>query len=991
MPTPSSSSLACTVNGRAVTLDIAPHSLLLDVLRERLGLKGAKRSCDIQVCGACTVLVDGAPVSACTYLAVEAESREIRTVEGLADGETLHAVQAAFVEYGAIQCGFCTSGMLLSAAALLEENPSPTREQILHYLRGNLCRCTGYQKIIDAIASCATAPPHPALSPSTGERDSTEQPALSRSTEERNSTEQSALFPSTGERDSTGQPAQFRNPLPHRGRGQGEGAITTPAEPLRVVGHSVRRVDALEKVTGRARYVTDMELPGMLHVKLLRSPYPHAKIVRVDVTRARVAAGVRAVVTSADLDWCDPYYGPAFRDRPILAIEVTRHEGEPVAAVVAESESAAALALELIEIAYEELPAVTTLEEALAPGAPLVHTTEPLAGHFADLSTLKPRPGTNICHQFHLERGQGATAFGEADVVVEDVYTFPRVQHYSMEPHAALAAWDQSGDDGGTLTVWASTQNPYSVRVELAKMFRVPMSRIRIIVPPLGGGFGGKTYAKREPIVGALARMVRRPVRLALSVEEAFRTVRRCDASARVRLAFKRDGTLWAAECHADFDVGAYADIGPRIIQKGTYTATGPYRVPNIVLDAKAVYTNTTPGGAFRGFGVPQLAWALESLVDEAARDLGHDPVDLRRQNLLGQGEEFSPGDTPIDGKFEESLNRATEAIRWSQQPAAGRARGLAMMMKASVAPTVSEAIVRLHADASVTVLASTVEMGQGARTVMAQIAAEVLAVPVESVFVAMPDTAITPYDQTTSSSRSTTMTGKAVQEAAADVREQLLRIAGRHLGVDATALQLEDGAVISAGARLPYPELLRERFGMSGGELIGRGIVASGRSTAALGGSTPFWEMAVGAAEVSVDEETGAVTVHSYASVADVGRCINPQQCEGQDEGAVMQGIGHTLLEEMLYEGGQLLNANLVDYRVPRAEDVPAELQCRFVENGDGAGPFGAKGAGEGSLVPVSPAVGNALARLTGVRFRELPLTPERVWRALRQRQPHA
>ena len=919
-----------------------PHSLLLDVLREQLGLKGAKRSCDIQVCGACTVLVDGAPVSACTYLAVEAEGREIRTVEGLADGETLHAVQAAFVEHGAVQCGFCTSGMLLSAAALLEENPSPTREQILHYLRGNLCRCTGYQKIIDAITSCA--------------RGQVSHSNIGRET----------IVPAEREPVSN-----CRNVRPD-------------PEPLRVVGQSVRRVDAPEKVTGRARYVTDMELPGTLHAKLLRSPYPHAKILRVDVARARAAPGVRAVVTSADLDWCDPYYGPAFRDRPILAIEVARYEGEPVAAVVAESESAAAQALELIEIAYEELPAVTTLEEALASGAPLVHTAEPLAGHFADLSTLKPRPGTNICHQFHLERGQGAHAFAGADIVVEDVYTFPRVQHYSMEPHAALAAWDEQG----TLTVWASTQNPYSVRVELAKMFRVPMSRIRIIVPPLGGGFGGKTYAKLEPIVGALARMVGRPVRLALSVEEAFRTVRRCDASARVRLGFKRDGRLWAAECRADFDVGAYADIGPRIIQKGTYTATGPYRVPNIVLDAKAVYTNTTPGGAFRGFGVPQLAWALESLVDEAARDLGHDPVDLRRQNLLGQGEEFAPGDTPIDGKFEESLNRAAEAIRWTQQTLPGRARGLAMMMKASVAPTVSEAIVRLHADASVTVLASTVEMGQGARTVMAQIAAEVLAVPVERVFVAMPDTAITPYDQTTSSSRSTTMTGKAVQEAAADVREQLLRIAGRHLGVDATALRLEDAAVISAGARLPYPELLAERFGMSGGELIGRGIVAPGRSAAPLGGSTPFWEMAVGAAEVSVDEETGAVTVHSYASVADVGRCINPQQCEGQDEGAVMQGIGHTLLEEMLYEGGQLLNANLVDYRVPRAEDVPGELQCRFVENGDGAGPFGAKGAGEGSLVPVSPAVGNALARLTGVRFRELPLTPERVWRALRERQ---
>ena len=945
MPTPSSSSLACTVNGRAVAVDVMPHSLLLDVLREQLGLKGAKRSCDIQVCGACTVLVDGAPVSACTYLAVEAEGREIRTVEGLADGETLHAVQAAFVEHGAIQCGFCTSGMLLSAAALLEENPSPTHEQILHYLRGNLCRCTGYQKIIDAITSCARG-------------------QVSHSNIGRETTVPAEREPVSNCRN-----------------------VRPDPEPLRVVGQSVRRVDAPEKVTGRARYVTDMELPGTLHAKLLRSPYPHAKILRVDVARARAAPGVRAVVTSADLDWCDPYYGPAFRDRPILAIEVARYEGEPVAAVVAESESAAAQALELIEIAYEELPAVTTLEEALASGAPLVHTAEPLAGHFADLSTLKPRPGTNICHQFHLERGQGAHAFAEADIVVEDVYTFPRVQHYSMEPHAALAAWDEQG----TLTVWASTQNPYSVRVELAKMFRVPMSRIRIIVPPLGGGFGGKTYAKLEPIVGALARMVGRPVRLALSVEEAFRTVRRCDASARVRLGFKRDGRLWAAECRADFDVGAYADIGPRIIQKGTYTATGPYRVPNIVLDAKAVYTNTTPGGAFRGFGVPQLAWALESLVDEAARDLGHDPVDLRRQNLLGQGEEFAPGDTPIDGKFEESLNRAAEAIRWTQQTLPGRARGLAMMMKASVAPTVSEAIVRLHADASVTVLASTVEMGQGARTVMAQIAAEVLAVPVERVFVAMPDTAITPYDQTTSSSRSTTMTGKAVQEAAADVREQLLRIAGRRLDVDATALRLEDAAVISAGARLPYPELLVERFGMSGGELIGRGIVAPGRSAAPLGGSTPFWEMAVGAAEVSVDEETGAVTVHSYTSVADVGRCINPQQCEGQDEGAVMQGIGHTLLEEMLYEGGQLLNANLVDYRVPRAEDVPGELQCRFVENGDGAGPFGAKGAGEGSLVPVSPAVGNALARLTGVRFRELPLTPERVWRALRERQPRA
>jgi len=455
-----------------------------------------------------------------------------------------------------------------------------------------------------------------------------------------------------------------------------------------------------------------------------------------------------------------------------------------------------------------------------------------------------------------------------------------------------------------------------------------------------------------------------------------------------VRVGFGRDGTITAVDCRADFDVGAYADIGPRVVQKGTYTATGPYRVPHVALDARAVYTNTTPGAAFRGFGVPQLAWALESLMDVAADRLGRDPVDLRRQNLLAHGEEFAPGDTPIDGKLEESLGRAAEAIGWTQALAAGRGRGVAAMLKASIAPSVSEAIVRLHADGSATVLASTVEMGQGARTVLGQIAAEVLALPLDRVSVLAPDTAITPYDQSTTSSRSTTMTGRAVQEAAEDVREQLVRVAAGHLGATARDLTLEDGAVVHGERRLPYPDVLKLRFGMAGGELIGRGIVAPGRTAAPLGGSTPFWEVAVGAAEVSVDEETGAVRVERYVSVADVGRAINPLTLEGQDQGAVMQGLGHTLLEEMVYADGHLLNGTLLLYRVPRADDVPAALDCRFVENGDGAGPFGAKGAGEGSLIPVSPAVANALARLTGVRLHELPLTPERVWRELRKRR---
>ncbi len=757
--------------------------------------------------------------------------------------------------------------------------------------------------------------------------------------------------------------------------------------PLRVVGQPVPRVDALEKVTGRARYVTDLTLPGMAHAKVLRSPYAHARVMRVDVTRARALPGVFAALAGADLTWCDPYYGPAYRDRPVLAIDVARYEGEPVAAVAAVNEATAERALELIDVDYEPLAAVMTLEEALAPGAQLVHADQPPAGHFADLSTLRPRPGTNICHQFSFARGEAAAALAGADVVVDDAYRFPSVQHVALEPHAVLAAWDETG----ALTLWASTQNPYSVRVELARMFDLPLARIRVVVPHLGGGFGSKTYAKLEPLAATLARAAGRPVRLAASISEAFQTVRRCASRVQMRVGFRLDGTLVAVQCDADYDVGAYADIGPRVVQKGTYTATGPYRVPHVRLESRAVYTNTTPGGAFRGFGVPQLAWALESLFDVAASRLDRDPVDLRRQNFLAHGEEFAPGDTPIDGKLEESLGRAAEAIGWSQTGAADRGRGVAAMLKASVAPSVSEAIVRLHADGSATVLASAVEMGQGARTVLAQIAAEVLSVSLERVTVVQPDTAVTPYDQTTSSSRSTAMTGRAVQVAAEDVREQLLAVVAQSLGVATRDLTLADGAVVGASGRLTYAEALALRFGMSGGELIGRGVIAPGRTAAPLGGSTPFWEMAVGAAEVSVDEETGAVRVERYVSVADVGRAINPLTLEGQDEGGVVQGLGHTLLEEMLYADGHLLNGTLLVYRVPRADDAPPELECRFVENADGSGPFGAKGAGEGSLIPVSPAVANALARLTGVRLRNLPLTPERVWRALRARSPRA
>lgn len=750
-----------------------------------------------------------------------------------------------------------------------------------------------------------------------------------------------------------------------------------------VVGRSLPRVDAVEKVTGRARYTGDLAIPGTAHARVLRSPAAHARLVRIDVSRASAMPGVLGILTGEGLNGFNPYYGPAYRDRPVVAIDLVRYEGEPVAAVVAVDEATADAALDLIDVEYDEQPHVITLDEALAAGALRVHEDLQTAGHFKDLAALRPVPGTNICHHFHYARGDADAAAAGADVVVEGAYTFPKVQHFSMEPHVAIAHWE-----GDQVTIWSATQNPYSVRSELASMFGVPMNRIRLIVPYLGGGFGAKTYAKLEPLAVALSRLVGRPVKVAASVQDAFKIIRRCEAKVTMRVGLRRDGTLAALHCDAYYNLGAYADIGPRVVQKGAYTATGPYRFPAFRIDSYAVYTNTTPGGAFRGFGVPQLVWALESLLDEAASRLGLDPVDLRRRNLLRKGDEFAPGDRPIDGDYEESLRRAAETIGWTAPAPASRARGIAMILKSSLSPSVSEAMIRLNADGSATVLASTVEMGQGARTVLAQIAAEVLGVPIERVTTAFPDTAVTPYDQTTSSSRSTTLVGLAVQRAAEDIRRQVIEIAAGLFEAPEEVIRIEDGEVRAGPRQMSLAEALARHFGMPGGELIGTGSYISGRSQAPLGGSTPFWETGVGAAEISVDEETGVIRVHRYVSVVDVGRAINPQLCEAQDEGAVIQGLGHTLYEEIVYQDGQMLNPSLVDYHVPVMADLPDELHTVLVENGDGLGPFGAKGMGEGGLIPVGPAIGNAVARLTGARLVDLPLTPERVWRALRKRR---
>jgi CO/xanthine dehydrogenase Mo-binding subunit len=751
-------------------------------------------------------------------------------------------------------------------------------------------------------------------------------------------------------------------------------------EPLSVVGRSVPRADAREKVTGAARYVSDLVLPGMVHARLWRSPVPHARLLGVDAGRAAAAPGVVAVCTAADLPVTRLHYGPAFKDQPILAHEVIRYAGEPVVAVVADREAHAEAAVRLLEVRYEELPAVTSADAALAPGAPLVHPRLDRAGHFRDLAGLRPVPGTNVCQHWHAERGDLAAAFAAADLVVDDVYRYPALSHHALEPHCALARVDADG-----VTVWSGTQHPFAVRKELAEVFGLPLAHVQVVVPLIGGAFGGKCYTKIEPLVAALSARVRRPVRLALSMEESARTVTRHAVTVRLRTAIQRDGTLLARECDVTLDTGAYADIGPRVATKAGARSPGPYRIPALRIDARCVYTHNVPAGAYRGYGIPQVTWASESQMDVIADRLGLDPLALRLKNLLERGEEIAAGETPMDGDLAQGLEAVARAAGWDATPRRGRGRGLAVAMKdGGGTHTVSTAVVRVHADGSVNLLAGTVEMGQGARTVLAQIAAETLGVPFEAVVATAPDTALTPFDHGTSASRSTTLMGLAVQAAAADARRQLLALAGGVLGSDPATLAIRDGQVIGGDRALPVAEVIRGHFGLVGGEVTGVGAFVPREWSGPLGGATVFWETGMGAAEVEVDPETGAVRVRAYVSGADVGRAINPRECAAQDEGAALQGLGPALFEARAVEAGQLLNPGLLDYRLPSLADLPETFETVLLENADGPGPFGARGVGESGTFCVAPAIGNALARAAGVRLTELPMTPERVWRAL-------
>jgi CO/xanthine dehydrogenase Mo-binding subunit len=732
---------------------------------------------------------------------------------------------------------------------------------------------------------------------------------------------------------------------------------------LKYVGHSVSRVDGIDKVTGKAKFLGDLAIPGMLHGQILRSPYPHAKILSIDSSKAEALPRVAAVLSAADLD----HLVPTYNGRPVIATNKVRYIGEPVAAVAAEDLATAKEALSVIDVQYEELPAVIGVDSARADGAPLLHEDRP----------------NNICSHERVERGNVWEGFAQSDLVVEDQFTFPMVYHYAMEPHSVIAHWNDEG-----VTVWSSAQHPFQVRNDIAKVFRIPPYRVRMVISYLGGGYGSKSYTKFEPLVVALARKARAPVRICNSVSDSMLTVRRHAAQVRVKTGFEQDGTLLAREAEIYLDTGAYDDNGPQVTIRAATRVLGPYRIPHVLTNAYSVYTNSGSAGSFRAIGAPQVIFAGESQIDIAAARLGIDPAELRFKNLLRKGEQLRPGLKGIDANLASGLKKLISESYWKRSAKKKDAPvGMACAVTNAGATPVSSAMARMQSDGIINILAGSTEMGQGVRTVLSQIAAEELTVPLDQIRISGADTKVTPYDSSTGSSRSTTCMGNAVQAAARDLKKQLIEIAAGAFRMPQNQVKLQEGALVCGEARLDFKQTLEHRFGKgSGGELIGRGETGPEITDNKL---PVFWEVGMGMVELEVDEETGQARIKRLVSVADVGKAIHPQGCIGQEEGAAMMGIGHTFFEQMVYDSnGQLLNPSLVDYRVPAFKDIPQEFHTVLLENGDGPGPYGVRGMGEGGLLSVAPSVTNALARSTGVRIRDLPLTPERVWRALNERK---
>lgn len=899
------------VNGVRISKDVAAHTSLLDFLRDGLNLKGAKECCAVGECGACTVIVDGEPVNSCLMLAIEAQNASIETVEGLSAGGQLSTVQHSFLNCGGVQCGFCIPGMVMSAEALHRVSPDADDEEVREALSGNLCRCGGYNRMFDAM------------------------------------------------RDAANREVHCKTSAPVTGA---------------AVGADISRLGGVERVNGNQVFIADFDIAGMAHLKLVTLDVGRARIKRIDTSRALAVPGVIDVITAEDLPRPTPRFGPERQDRPVIAVGETKFHGEPVAAVVAEAKDIAAYAASLVEVDYEPLDAVTTIEAALAADAPLVQDPS--------LRPRDPLADSNVLKD--LSYGWGDVEGTAADLVVENTYTFPMVTHFAIEPHGFIV--DASGEG---LKIWSPVQHPFLLQKIMAGLFDLPLSDVQVLAPDPGGGFGGKQMPKFEPLLALVSRRIGRPVRLILTLEETFQAVRRAAATVRIRSGFTKDGDLISHDIESDYLIGAYADIATRVTQKGNYLGCGPYRVPNARIRARPVLSHTTPSCAFRGFGTPQVNWAVESQINEAARQLNIDGLAIRLRNVSDKGDQVVPGDVPADGHWLQSVEKTAELLGWDTPLAPGRGRGIAVGIKAGATTGLSNSTVRLLADGSILVFAGTSDMGQGARTIFAQIAADMLGAPYERVSVIMGDTAVVPFDLQTSASRSTVFMGTAITRACEDIHTQVIELAADTLGLAEEDLRIEDGQIVLPDGRQRIFDFVQKSLGKWNGELIGNGRMRKPTDKDhPLGGTPAFFEFNCTGFEVEVDRATGEITIHKHVTVGDVGKALNPLQVEMQDEGAAIMGLGHSLYEQILMDdAGRIRNLGAIDYRIVTTKDMPVELKTGMIENEDGPGPKGSKGVSEGAILCTAPALAAAVADATGAVIHDLPLTPERVWKAL-QRQ---
>jgi 4-hydroxybenzoyl-CoA reductase subunit alpha len=927
------------VNGRKHVLGVKPNTTLQDLIRERLNLTGTKKGCELGECGACTVLLDGQPVNSCMVLAISANGKQVTTIEGLGENGDLHPLQKSFIKHGALQCGFCTPGMILSAKALIDLDPEPTEEAIRRALGGNLCRCAAYSRIIRAVQAW---------------------------------------------KEFIDVPLDTRPKTPDE-RDQ--------SRDLAVVGHGVTRADAPDKVSGRAVYTSDIRLPGMVFGKILTSPIPHGRILGIDTSRARELPGVLDVITGADVP--DVAYGvsPARHDEYVLAKDRVRYVGDEVAAVVALDEETAERALRLIRVEYEELPAVFDAEEALKEGAPLIHPEN-------------PRFARNINTHVEWHFGDVEAGFAEADHIRRERFVGNRTFQAPIEPHASLARWERHGD---RLTLWSATQTPHYLQRMISLTLGIPMGKIRVIKPSVGGGFGVKAETTPLDFCAVLfAKRLGLPVMMRYDRREMFYHFRgRHKQYMDLKVGVKKDGTITAVESRILLDGGAYTSYGVITAYYAGSMVPTLYKIPNYKYDGYRMYTNLPACGAMRGHGVPQPRFAFESILDMIADDLGLDPFQIRIVNAMEPDTRTCNALDIGSCEFRATLDGARTASQWSRKKGrlprgkgigvgcGGFVSGAGYPIYRSDFPH-SNAILRVHEDGrAVTLHIAAAEIGQGSDTVLSQIAAEELGIPYDWVWMAECDSVLAPVDLGSYSSRVTLMGGNAVRMAASRVRAQLVEVAGRLLGCDPRGLVCRDGEIFSTEhprLRIGWPEAAKAAFSQQG-PVVGTGhyrppAVLGGDFKGGTVGTSPAYSFSTVVAEVTVDMETGLVTVDRCVDFSDAGTVVNPVTFHGQVEGSIVMGLGETIMEDVVHNpDGTIANPNLHDYLIPSIQETP-EIHSKAVESFEPRGPFGAKEVGEGSLVPVLGAIANAISDATGVRIQELPITPERILRALRERE---